>query len=267
MRSEWKRRVVPGIAGAAAFALSVSAPAAAWTPKVQEAIVRDSARLAPPGLAKQLRKHVDEMIAGAQEPSAAEEARAGASLERALAREVEQAIESIRGHEPFAVIARRLGRVSHYASTLANPLVASDTDREEPRYFTDFQEYVESARPRLAVVVYEWEPPVTRAAEVDALSRAALRRGQLHYPLLGAEYRRIEYGSGARLFDDRSTAFGLAALAYSHAVTDSTRLYRYVWLAAGGNDPRPVFDEARERILVLEEGGVPAAAPPPEAAR
>ena len=246
-----------------ALALLAATPATAWSPLVQETIVRDSLRLAPPGLARQLHKHVGEMVAGAMEPEAAVEADAGASLEKALAREVALAVAAIRAHEPFAVIAKRLGRVSHFASALANPLVSSDDDREEPRYFTDFLTYVESARPRLAVVVYEWEPPVTQAAEVEGLARAALRRGRMHYPLLGAEYRRIEFGSGARLFDDRSTAFGLAALAYSHAVTDSARLYRYVWLASGGHDPRPVFGEPRDRVLVLDQGGVPAAAPAP----
>lgn len=244
-----------------------AAPASAWSPKLQEAIARDSARLAPPGLSRQLQKHVDELVAGAQEPSAAAEAAAGASLERALAREVEQAIAAIRGHEPFAVVARRVGRVSHYASALANPLVSSDADRDEPRYFEDFLSYVESTRPRLAVVVYEWEPPVTAAGQVGDLARAALRRGHALYPLLGAEYRRIEFGSGARLFDDRSTAFGLAALAYSHAVTDSARLYRYIWIAAGGHDPRPVFGAPRDRVLVLEQGGTlaPESAPAPSA--
>ena len=36
-------------------------------------------------------------------------------------------------------------------------------------------------------------------------------------------------------FDDRSTAFGVASVCYSHAVTDLVNLYYYIWREAGGD--------------------------------
>jgi len=36
-------------------------------------------------------------------------------------------------------------------------------------------------------------------------------------------------------FDDRSTAFGVASVSYSHAVTDIVNLYFYIWREAGGD--------------------------------
>ena len=36
-------------------------------------------------------------------------------------------------------------------------------------------------------------------------------------------------------FDDRSTAFGVASVCYSHAVTDLVNLYFYIWKEAGGD--------------------------------
>jgi len=248
----------------ALVAALAAAPLAAWSPGTQQAIAHDAARLAPPDLARQLERHAKELAAGAVEPfqdgDAARHYRnpdGSGSVDRALEGEVAQAVAAIRAHQPFAEIARRLGRVSHWAGDLDNPLNASSADRQEPRYFRDFLDYVDSARPRFAVCVYEWQPPLASALDVETLAGDALARGRRLYPFLGAEYRRIEFGSGRDLFDDRSTAFGLAALAYSHAVTDAARLFRYVWLAAGGDDPRAVFNRPRDRVLVLDQGGAP----------
>jgi hypothetical protein len=237
-------------------------PAWGWSPDLQRSVAREAARLAPPDLARQLFKHADSHAAGAVEPMAAggdpaahycDEA--GGTLDAELRAEVAGAVAAIRAHAPFAEVARRLGRVSHWAADLANPLNASRGDLEEPRYFADYLAFADSARPRFAVVVYEWKPPLVAAADVDGLIRESLARGRRLYPLLGAEYRRIGFASGIGVFDDRSTAFGLASLCYSHAVTDAARLYRYVWLAAGGADPRPVFGRPRDRVLVLQQGG------------
>jgi hypothetical protein len=243
---------------AAALATLVGAPLGAWSPEAQRAIAADAARIAPPDLAGQLARHAREMALGAAEPF--EEGRAeqhvkhadgSGALDRALALEVEGAIAALRAFRPLAEVARRLGRVSHWAADLNNPLNSSADDAEEGRYLRDFLLYADSARPRFAVVLYENAEPVADAAGLARLTERALGRGRALYPTIGREYRRIGFGSGLRLFDDRSSAFGVAALAYSHAVSDAARLFRYIWLAGGGGDPRPVLDRARDRVLLL----------------
>jgi hypothetical protein len=234
------------------------APAGAWSPAGQRAIAADAALLAPPDLAGQLERRGRELAEGAVEPF--EEARAelhfkhedsSGGLDGALAREVEGAIAALRALRPMSEVARRLGRVSHWVADLNNPLNASGGDEQEGRYFRDFLLYADSARPRFAVVLYENAAPVASAGDVETLARRALRRGRELYPAVGREYRRIGYGSGRELFDDRSSAFGVAALTYSHAVSDAARVFRYIWLAGGGGDPRPVLDRARDRVLLI----------------
>ena len=58
------------------------------------------------------------------------------------------------------------------------------------------------------------------------------------YPYVGLEYDRIGGPYGRERFDDRSTAFGLSAIAFSQAVTDLAIVLRHVWIEAGGYDPR-----------------------------
>ena len=78
-----------------------------------------------------------------------------------------------------------------------------------------------------------------------------LRRGRQLYPMIGREYRRIDFASGLGRFDDRSTAFGVGSLAFSHAVPDVTLVLRYIWLAAGGMDDRTNLPAGGTQLTVL----------------
>ena len=60
-------------------------------------------------------------------------------------------------------------------------------------------------------------------------------RGVRFYPLIGEEYFRFGERRSSADFDDRSTAFGVASVAYSHAVTDLVNIYYYIWRQAGGD--------------------------------
>lgn len=251
-------RRVRSLSLALLLGLAATAEVLAWSPAGQRAIAADAALLAPPDLAGQLARHEREIARGAAEPfdeadadrHVANEDGTG-TLTAALDREVEATIAALRAFRPMQEIARRLGRVSHWVADLNQPLNASSSDPEEGRYFRDFALYADSARPRFAVVLYENADPVGSPADLATLAQRALRRGRELYPTLGREYRRIGFASGRQRFDDRSSAFGVAALTYSHAVSDAARVFRYIWLAGGGGDPRPVLDRARDRVLLL----------------
>ncbi len=250
----------PGLAGLAALAaLALAAwPAAAWTPKTQVTIAREAARLAPPDLARQIARRERAYEAGVVAPfEETDPARhmknedGGGSLDRALANEVDGAIRAIRDHRPFDEVVRRLGAVSHFVADANNPLATSAADAEEGRYFADYLRYAESAEPRFALVFYGMPARLAGERDVQALLAETLRRGRRLYPLIGHEYRRIGFGSGIAAFDDHSTAFGVASLAFSHAVTDVAAVLRYVWLRAGGGDGRSGLAADGTRVLLL----------------
>ncbi len=255
------RAAPPPIRQVLATALILAASAAAgfgWSPDTQRAIAGEAARLAPPDLAEQLFRHAHELAEGAVEPfsdsSPADHYKnpdGSGRLDLALEHEVAATISALRAFRSFAEVSERLGRVSHWVADLNNPLNTSAADPEEGRYFKDFLLYANSARPRFAVVLYENVPVTSSRGGVARLVSDALARGRELYPLIGREYRRIDFANGRLTFDDRSTAFGVAALAYSHAVTDAARLFRYIWLQAGGADPRSVLDRPRDRVLLL----------------
>ena len=233
------------------------APAAAWTPGTQLNIAREGARLAPPDLARQILRHQKAFEAGVVAPFDDADPNlhmknpdGSGSLDRVIAAEVDAAIQAIRAPRPFEEIVRRLGVVSHYVADANNPLAAAAADGEEGRYFVDYLRYAETAEPRFPLVFYGLRHNLERRRDVGPLVGAALRRGREVYPKVGLEYRRIGFASGIGRFDDRSSAFGVASVSFSHAVTDLVEVLRYIWVAGGGADARTGL-AAGNRVLLL----------------
>jgi hypothetical protein len=256
-RSGLATTIVAGLA-AAGLALAEPAPAAAWSPATQLAIAREAAHLAPPDLAQLIERHKRDFAAGVTEPfSDGDPGRhvknpdGSGSLDRVIAAEVEAAVEAIRDHHPFAEVVHRLGTVAHFLADANNPLEASAADPYEDRYFADYLHYAESALPRFPLIFYGLEPVLDGPRDVEALVARTLARSRQLYPLVGDEYRRVGFLPGIQAFDDRSTAFGVASLTFSHAVNDVAVVLRYVWLRAGGADPRAGIPVAGSRLLWL----------------
>ncbi len=145
--------------------------------------------------------------------------------------------------------------VSHYVADANNPLAASGDDPEQRRYFVDYLRYAETAEPRFPLIFYGLMPRLDAGKDLSPLVDAALKRGRELSPAIAGEYRRIGFASGIGRFDDRSTAFGVASVSFSHAVTDVTLALRYIWLAAGGIDDRANLPAGGTRLVVLPRAG------------
>ncbi len=258
-----------------ALALALAAPAAlAWTPASQQRIAEQAARLAPPDLYRQLARHRHAYLQGATDPFKDgqpehhfENGDGAGRLDEVVAQAVRNAVAAIRDHRPFHEIAWRAGVASHYLADANNPLNSAGHDPEEERYFADFLRYLESVEPRVQMVFYGFRPsldwpgldspgldgpgldgrglarpsldrPLAESPALPVLVAETLERSRGLYPLVGREYRRVGFASGREAFDDRSTAYAVASLAYSHAVSDIAEVLRYIWLAAGGIDSR-----------------------------
>ncbi len=224
------------LAWALLVAATFAGPALGWTPESEIAIAERAAQFAPRDLQRQIEKYPQQLRAGVR--AAIENPAVGRSLADTLATEVERAVDAIRSHKPFPEVIQRLGQVTHYVALANDALAVGSSDPQEARYARDYSHYVESARPRFAATFYGDGRRVEAPAELDGMIRRAFDRGRSYYPMIGNEYRRIDFGEGRRLFDDRSTAYGLSALAFSHSISDTIGVLRYIWLRAGGADSR-----------------------------
>jgi hypothetical protein len=241
----------------------------AWTPESQVQIGTEAARLVPPDFFRQIDKHWQPFLDGILVPFRDRDAMlhqtnpdGTGELEDVLALEVERTVQYIRGHRPFRDIVEQAGLVVHYSNDLHNPLNCSSADPKEGDYFADFLDYLESARPRVALVFHGTEPSLD-AGDLAGFIAQVVRRCRDHYPLIGAEYRRIGMLPGRRHFDDRSTAFAVASLAHSRAITDAALLLRHIWIAAGGADFRSPPSSRENRLVRIPPRPIDPATPQP----
>jgi hypothetical protein len=244
----------------AAVCLSTAAsPVQAWSQPSQIEIAKAAARMAPPDLARQIEKRQGALRAGVLEPFKdgdrwrhEKNPDGNGKLDAVIADEARRAVDYIRNHRPFDDIVKQLGVLLHFVADANHPLYVEGSDPKEGTYAADFHRYVTSAEPRFAAAYYGVDSRLDRLSAIPAFVNRTFNRSRSLYPFIGAEYRRIGGGTGVGVFDDRSTAFGVAAVSFSRALTDGASMLRLVWLEAGGADPlrRPSVDS--DQIVKLK---------------
>jgi hypothetical protein len=222
------------------LSLFVPLTAHAWTRASDERIAEKGAMLAPPDLRIVL-THYDPSyktgIARAQSEEGNEThhyfvlSRSGKLRERIEA-ETAKTIAMLRKHESMAQVVERLGTLAHLVADANNPFhVSHDDPRLDPAH-DDFEQYFERRMATFPTVFYglDDQPNVT------AIVERAVTRTEHFYPLVSSEYFPASGDPRSSAdFDDHSTAFGVASVCYSHAVTDLVNLYYYIWREAGGD--------------------------------
>ena len=205
--------------------LSIALPGIAWTRAADQRIAAKSAPLAPEDLRLIIKKYNDEYMRGIDEALATE----GTDIHRRKLRErivaqTHAIVTMIRTNQPMSGVVQQLGVLSHLIGDANNPFHIGDDDAEER---ADFEQYFERRQARFAPMFYGLDRNFVLSTYLDKV----FARTTGYVPLMGEEYSR---GTGAT-FDDRSTAFGVASVCYSHAITDNVNLYYFIWKTAGGS--------------------------------
>lgn len=185
----------------------------AWTLAADRQIASAGAKLSPPDLYLVIKDFRRDYARGI-EKGIAEEGRHGALRPR-IESETRNVVSMLKANEKMSAVVERLGFLAHLISDANNPYADAD-----------FVHYFESRVTKFPTVFYGPEPHFRLGAFLDR----TLARTAGFTPLLAEEYTR---GSSAT-FDDRSVAFGVASVCYSHAVTDTANLFTYIWRESGG---------------------------------
>ena len=259
----WNRRVATlAIAGASILVVVINAsPAKAWSPKTTVAITEQALILAPPHLSRQLERHESRFREGVLTPykqtggTKQGLALPAEVLRQAIEREAHNTIKAIEGHVSFDEVIFRMGVVASYMAAANYPLFSEMTAASRLAYLADYPAFVESAFPRFSAVFYGEGRMAESEAGLGSMIDSAFSRSRRIRPLISLEYERIGEPNGLELFDDRSTAFGVSATAYSNAVSDVVAILRYIWLEAGGIDSNNLLPLDDDQIILLNPGG------------
>ena len=180
----------------------------AWTAGADRHIAAAGAKLAAPGVYSMVQSYDADFARGIAK-AAAEEGRHGV-LRARIESETRDVIRMLKSNAPPPDVVERLGVLAH--------LVA---DANTPPANADFARYFESRVAKFPTVFYGPEPQLKLGVFLDrTFARTAGFKS-----LIAEEYTR----GNSSTFDDHSTAFGIASVCYSHAVTDTANLFTYIW--------------------------------------
>jgi hypothetical protein len=223
------------------FVLLVLFPltATAWTRASDERIAKKAATLAPPDLSMLIEKFEGDYKAGLARAQSDEGSdlhhyfvlsRKG-RLREAIERETRLAIQMIRKGDPMSEVIQRLGILAHLVADANNPFHVANDDPRLAESHNDFETYFERRLSKFPTVFYGLDARFELKTYLDR----TFARSAKFYPLVSEEYFRGGVRRSSAQFDDKSTAFGVASVSYSRAVTDLVNLYYYIWKEAGGD--------------------------------
>lgn len=219
--------------------IGLATTAHAWTAGSDQRIAAKAAELAPNDLRIVIEKYDNEYQQGVSraaldEGSATHQylvlSRSGKLRER-IERETAAVITMIRTNKPMSQVVLHLGAIAHYVGDANNPFHVADDDPQLTASRDDYERYFESRMMKFPTVFYGLDTNFQLSNYLDR----TFDRTATFYPLLGEEYFRFGETHDSSEFDDRSTAFGVASVCYSRAVTDIVNIYYYVWGRAGGD--------------------------------
>lgn len=213
--------------------------AGAWTRASDERIAKKSATLAPPDLRLVIERFESDYKLGLQRAQAEEAtdthhffvlSREGRLRDR-IERETRGTIDAIRKGDPMNLVVERLGMLAHLVADANNPFHVANDDPRLAASHNDFEHFFEQRLAKFPTVFYGLEPHFRLSSYLDK----TFARTAKFYPLVAEEYFRTGTRRSSTEFDDRSTAFGVASVCYSRAVTDLVNLYYFIWKEAGGD--------------------------------
>jgi len=214
-------------------------PAFGWTRASDERIASKAAQLAPSDmriLIEAFETEYKEGLARAQAEEGSDThryfvlSRDGRLRER-IERETATTISMIRKGESMRGVITKLGSLAHLVADANNPFHIANDDPRLSVAQNDYEQYFERRLSKFPTVFYGLDPNFRPGAYFD---RTFVRTASF-YPLLSEEYFRFGERRTSSEFDDRSTAFGIASVCYSRAVSDLVNLYYYIWRQSGGD--------------------------------
>lgn len=213
-----------------------------WSEPTVRWVAWSAVEFYPPDLARQVWRHRERYDAGIRrglEAPPSWRAASPGSLREALAAQVERCAGSLRRPVPFSQLVEELGVLAVRVLDANDPVAVGHGDPRELRFAGPYMRYVDSIRGRLRLVYYGQDSHLLRDRDVASAVASVLKRSGDLYPFVGEEFYRTGALRDWRQLDDRSVAFGVAAISLSWGLTDLANFATYVWQAGGGLVPTP----------------------------
>ena len=218
---------------------ALTSPLFAWTRASDERIAKKAAALAPGDMRTLIERFESDYKVGLERAQADEGSESHhyfvlsrrGKLRARIEQETQATIAAIRSGKPMSDVVQRLGSLAHWVADANNPFHISEEDPRLAESHDDYERYFERRLTKFPTVFYGLDAQFSVSRMLDR----TFARSARFYPLLSEEYFRHGARRSSTEFDDRSTAFGIASISYSRAVSDLVNLYYFIWREAGGD--------------------------------
>lgn len=154
-----------------------------------------------------------------------------ADARQALRTELDRQIRLLAGTPAFDDVVFQFGRIARLVYGL-NAWKSYVRAAGDDRFLADFSLFAQRKTPKFVPVFYDYSTLLFRDRDPDAYMTRIIQRNEDYTRRILDIYRA---GGNSRQFDERSPAFGLAALQYSHTITDIANLWLFCWREANGD--------------------------------
>lgn len=155
------------------------------------------------------------------------------STPEALDREIAGLIQKVRRQEPMALVVEGMAAVARGTALMLDPALEGRSDPLALHIRKDFPRYMERRLNKFPVVFYGFDDRLMQGDSLGFLQRNRRDVPQLA-SLLRGDYARTAQWADYRMFDDQSTAFGVAQVTANRAFTAVLNVWYYVWTRGGG---------------------------------
>jgi len=205
-----------------------------------EALVLLGRKLMPAPLAQLMERRETDLLRGFRQPTPA----ADLAEARLRLREAQDGlIRILAGTPSFDEVVFRFGVLAGQVREL-NTWRHYSVEAQARTRLEAFDQLAATKRARFVPVFYDYSPLLFKEPHPDVYWDQAIDRNR---DLAERVCRLYREGAGKVSFDDRSPAFGLAALHFSHTITDIANAWLYCWHQSNGDmDGVPFFPFPRK---------------------
>jgi hypothetical protein len=226
-----------------------------WTSKTHQTIVVQASNLTPYELKLLINKYKTEILAGSIEPLKGTKDEnhyllvdgSYGKVHLRIDAELKTIFQKMRDKTlELPDLCRRLGVISHFIAEVNNPLLTGDLKRESGWLYNNFVKYTDSKLDTFVLTFDGYQSDLLEQGDYQGfIIASAIRSAENFEPLRKTYIVNKDKNLGFE-FDEKSIPYAAASLAYNYAVTDTAKMWYYIWQNIHGDMSFAPYDNKNQ---------------------
>ncbi len=214
-----------------------------YSPIIYHQVATKALLLMPKALRNVLKLHINELLLGASESASllnSEDhflfADNGYGKAHMRIKQIsDKIVYDVYHHVPFHIIAREFGYIAHYITDLNNPLHTAKRNYFIVLCEREFNKFYVGNLEKIPFVFYGYSSSYLEKGDIIGFTDSIVQRSLILRERLMGEMCKDDKIIEANKFDEKSIVFGVTAISYQHAISNTVQLWFHIWKNAHGD--------------------------------